>query len=263
MRARLALFIVALAVTRAGTAHAELPPASRWVGAAVLPERRVDVSVVHELRLTRFRSWPDDVGESWADGVDVAVGVTPRLTLGVSHSARSRGTVNHGGGWCHDTFKNPCDAAYAGAFVDARWIAAKTERRQLAVLARLGVIGLAPARPVVRLGISARRSRGVWWGAVEPEVQIAFGNRAYGNRDQLIAPVWLGVGRGRAAAWIMSGLRSELVGFREKVEIPLVLGGGVTFERVRVGIEAGFPQLVGAQSSANVRHAAIWLGASF
>jgi hypothetical protein len=262
VRARVALFVVALAGI-ARTAHADLPPASRWVGAAVLPERRVDVAVVHEFRLSRFQYWPDEVGDPWADGVDVAVGVTPRLTLGLSHSARSRGTVDHGGGWCHESPKQWCDAAYAGALVDARWRVLGTERHQLGVLARAGVADFGPVRPVVRLGISERRVRGRVWGVVEPEFQIAFGNREDGNRDQLVLPVWIGVGRRRAAAWVMAGVRGELVGFGEKYELPLMLGGAVTYRSVRIGGEAGFPQLAGPQNTANVRHGAVWIGATF
>jgi hypothetical protein len=262
VRALAVLFVVTL-VAPAERARADTPPASRWVGAAVVPERRVDVAVVHELRLSRFRYWPDEIGIAWADGVDVAVGVSPRLTLGLSHSARARGTVDHGGGWCHELRGHPCDAAYAGALVDARWLVSANRRRQLAALARAGVMGLAPARPVVRLGVSSRHGRGPLWGVVEPEVQIALGNRAYGSRDQLVAPLWLGVGRRRAAAWVMSGVRGELVGFREKLEIPFMLGAGVTYGRARIGVEAGWPQLAGPQNTGNIRHAALWIAGTY
>jgi hypothetical protein len=257
------LFVLAPVLALGGTAHADLPRASRWVGAAVLPAGDVDVSAVHELRLSRFRHLPDEVGDPWSDSIDVAVAISPRLTLGLSHSARSRGTVDHGGGWCHDGPAQQCDAAYAGALVDARWRVTATERRELVALARIGVADLSPVRPVVRLGLSGRRAHGRFWGVVEPEFQIAFGHRAAGNRDQLIAPLWIGVGRRRAAAWIMSGVRSEMVGFGEKYEIPFMLGGAVAFRSLRVGGEAGFPQLAGPQNTGNVRHAAVWLGATF
>lgn len=266
MRAPSVLLFVALGLAAAGTAHADLPPASRWVGAAVWPAGDVHVSVVHELRLSRFRHLPDEVGDPWSDSIDVAVAIDPRLTLGLSHSARSRGTVDHGGGWCHDGPAQRCDAAYAGALVDARWRVTapkRGERGELVALARIGVGDLSPVRPVVRLGLSGRRARGRFWGVVEPEFQIALGHREAGNRDQLIAPIWIGVGRRRAAAWIMSGVRSEMVGFGEKYEIPFMLGGAVAFRSLRVGGEAGFPQLAGPQNTGNVRHAAVWVGATF
>ncbi len=258
---------LALLLTQGATADARAdtppPPAARWIGAARQPAGRVDLAVVHELRLTRFRHLPDELGDAWATGLDIAYGVNERLTVGVGHSARARGTVDHGGGWCHDGRGQRCDRAYAGALVDARWLARAGRRGELATLAGAGVIALGPARPVVRLGLSGRSARGRWWAAFEPVVQVAFGNRAHGNRDQLVAPAWIGVGRRRAAAWIMTGVRGELVGWREKYEIPLVLGGGLTLGRVRAGAEAGLPQLAGPQNTGNVRHAAIWLGGAF
>lgn len=263
VRAPWLLSILALA----GVSHAEPSPppprASRWIGAAVLPERRVDVSVVHELRLSRFRYWPGEVGESWSDGIDVAVGLTPRLTLALSHSARSHGTVDFGGGWCHETRFHLCDAAYDGALLGARWLVSATERRQLVALARLGIVGFSPTRPTVRLGVSWRRWHGRFWGAVEPEWQVALGHRESGNRDQLVAPLWIGVGRRRAAAWVMSGVRGSTAGFGEKYEIPFMLGGAVAYRSLRIGGEAGFPQLAGPQNTGNFRHAAIWFGATF
>jgi hypothetical protein len=244
-------------------ARADPPPASRWVGAARQPEGRVDVAIVHELRLTRFRNLPDEFGDAWATGLDVAVGVGDRLTIGIDHSARSRGTIDHAGGLCHDARGQRCDRAYAGALVDARWLVRARRRGELAALVGAGVKALGPTRPVVRLGVSGRGVRGRWWGALEPVVQVALGHRAYGNRDQLIAPVWIGVGRGRAAAWLMTGVRGELVGFGEKWEVPFALGGGVSVGRVRAGVEAGLPKLGGPQNTGNVRHAAIWLGATY
>jgi hypothetical protein len=263
------LLLLPLAVAAAvlarpmGVARADEPPASRWVGAPVLPAGGFDVNAVHELRLTRFKHLPDEVGDAWADGLDLAVAVSPRLTLGLGHSARARGTLDHGGGWCHDGRGQVCDRAYAGALVDARWLARRGQRGSVTALVRAGVIGLGPVRPVVRLGLSGRRWRGRWWGALEPEFQIAFGHREAGNRDQLVAPLWIGFGRRRAAGWLMTGVRGELVGFGEKFEIPFLLGGGFTYGRVRVGAEAGMPQLAGPQNTGNVRHAAIWLGATF
>ncbi len=261
----LSLVAVTVAVVTAPVRdlRADEPPASRWVGAPVLPVGRLDVNAVHELRLTRFKHLPDEFGDAWADGIDLAIAVSPRLTLGLGHSARARGTIDHGGGWCHDGRGQVCDRAYAGALLDARWLARRGERGSVTALARAGVIGLGPVRPAVRLGLSGRRWRGRWWGAVEPEFQIALGHREAGNRDQLVAPLWIGVGHRRAAAWIMTGVRGELVGFGEKYEIPLLLGGGLTVRQVRVGAEVGLPQLAGPQNTGNVRHAAIWLGVTF
>ncbi len=258
------LLCLGAVLAAAASARAEpRSPAQGWVGAALLPTGRIEVVVVHELRLSTYFYLPSEAGDPWASGVDVAVGVGPRLTLGVGHSARARGTVDRGGGWCHDGPRHVCDRAYAGALADARWLAYADRRLTVAALARAGVIALGPARPVVRLGASVRSARGSWWAVVEPEVQVSLGHRELGNRDTLIAPLWLGVGRRRVAAWIQSGVRGQLVGLREKLEIPLMLGGAVTVRGVRAGVELGWPQLAGPQNTANVRHGALWLGVAF
>ena len=125
------------------------------------------------------------------------------------------------------------------------------------------MIGLEPVQPVVRLGGSARAARGRWWLVAEPEVQVALGHREAGNRDVLVAPLWIGLGRRRAAAWLMTGARGQLVGLGEKLEIPFVLGGAVSARGVRVGVEAGWPKLAGPQNTFNVRHGAVWVAAAF
>ncbi len=260
----LAAAVVAAGAGGAAVARAEpAPPASRWVGAPRLPAGRGEALAVHELRLSTYFYLPGEVGDPWATGVDVAHGVDARLTIGLGHSSRGRGTVDHGGGWCHDGPGRRCSRAYAGALVDARLRVHDGERLVATALVRAGAIGLGPLRAVVRLGGSVRTARGRWWLVAEPEVQVALGRRAYGNRDTLIAPLWLGVGRRRAAAWLLTGARGQLVGFGEKVEIPVVLGAGVGLGRVRAGIEAGWPKLLGPQNTANVRQGTVWLGASF
>lgn len=256
--------VAATVAVRAGTARADDgPPASRWVGAPVLPDGRGEVTVVHEFRLSSYFYLPSEVGDAWATGVDVAYAVTPRLTLGLGHSARERGTLDRGGGWCHDGARQRCAGAYAGALASARWLARRGEHGTFTALARAGVIGLEPVQPVVRLGAAVRTSRDRWWLVAEPEVQIALGHREAGNRDVLVAPVWIGFGRERAAAWVMTGARGQMVGLGEKLEIPFVLGGAARVRGVRVGVEAGWPKLLGPQNTFNVRHGAVWVGAGF
>ncbi len=263
MRAR-SLLSLAVLVASATLARAGAPAGAPggWVGARVLPTGQVEVAVVHELLLTTYRINPDELGDPWATGVDLAIAARPGLTLGLSHSARAQGTVDRGGGWCHDDRSHRCSRAYAGGLLDARWRLRDTEGLAVAALGRLGAIGLGPMRPVVRLGLSARAGRGRWWAVVEPEVQVSLGHRELGSRDTLIAPVWLGVGQRRAAAWLQTGLRGQLVGFGEKLEIPLVLGAAVQVSRLRAGVEVGWPKLAGPVNTGNVRHAALWLAAS-
>lgn len=251
-----ALAIVALA----GPARAD----DSLVGAPVLPDGTRRVSAVHELRLTTFRILPDEVGAAWATSLDAAVAVSPRLTLGLSHSSRALGTVDRGGGWCHEGGTHRCAAAYAGGFVDARWLARTRAAYTLAALARAGLAGTGPIRPAVRLGVALRARRtptSRLWLVAEPEIQVALGNRAAGNRDTLIAPLFLGadLARRRLSLYLATGLRGQTVGFGDKWEVPFVLGTAITAGRARAGLEAGFPRILGPQNTGNVRHGAIWI----
>jgi hypothetical protein len=272
-----ALAIVALA---ASAAHADgfgYDPRLRWyapigehVGARVRNDATAGIAVVHELRLSTFRILPDELGAAWATSVDGSLPMTTRLTVGISHSARALGTVDRGGGWCHEGGTHRCSAAYAGGFLDARWLARADRDLALAVLARAGLAGTAPLRPAVRLGVSVRVRRtptSRLWLVAEPEIQVALGNRADGNRDTLIAPLWLGadLGEHRAAVYLGTGLRGQTVGFGDKWEVPMMLGATFALRPhdvhpiVNLGLEAGFPRLLGPQNTGNVRHAAVWI----
>lgn len=260
------LLLSLAAVALAGVASAEPPPpASRWVGAPVLPAGQVEIAVVHELLVARYLAFDDQLGDPWADGIDLAVALGPDLTVGVSHSSRALGTVDRGGGWCHEARFHWCPSAYAGGSIDARWRVHDGARVDLAALTRVGLVGIDPLQPVVRLGASARAAagpRGRWWLVAEPEVQIGLDHRELGNRDVLIAPLWLGVGRTRAAGWLQTGLRGQLVGLGDKVEIPFVLGGAVRLGPVRLGAELGWPKLAGPQNNGGELHLALWLAAT-
>ncbi len=248
----------------ASRAHAPDAPVAAHVGAPVLSDGAGRVSIVHELRLTTFRILPDELGAAWATSIDAAVAVSPRLTLGVSHSARSLGTIDRGGGWCHEGGTHRCPAAYAGGFLDARWLARTRPTYTLAALARAGLAGTGPIRSAVRLGLSlrARRAPGSrLWLVAESELQVALGNRAAGNRDTLIAPLWLGadLAKRRLSLCLATGLRGQTVGFGDKWEVPFVLGAAVALGRAHAGLEAGFPRILGPQNTGNVRHAVAWI----
>lgn len=272
------LSALAIAALGASVAHADgyderfrwFQPIGEPVGARVHNDATGRVAVVHELRLSTFRILPDELGAAWATSVDAALPMTTRLTLGISHSARALGTVDRGGGWCHEGGTHRCSAAYAGGFLDARWLARARRGFALAALARAGLAGTAPLRPAVRVGVSVRVRRtptSRLWLVAEPEIQVALGNRAAGNRDTLIAPLWLGADLGdrRAAVYLATGLRGQTVGFGDKWEVPMMLGATVSVRPhvvhpiLNVGVEAGFPRILGPQNTGNVRHGAAWL----
>ncbi len=222
------------------------------VGAQALPRGRAWLALVDQRSLS-IRT----VGAPWSIAVDGAIGVTARLTVGVSHSAAALGRVRGGGGLCRESSAHGCPSLYAGGYVDARWRVPGAA--SLVVLGRLGVDGVTPIKPVVRGGVVGRARRGRWWVVAQPEIAVSLGNRDDGNRDALSAPVWGGVELGPIATWFETGLRGQLVGFGDKVEIRAGLGVAAHWRRWTVGVSAGFPQLLGPQNSARLRVGSAWL----
>ncbi|HVV83159.1 MAG TPA: hypothetical protein VHE35_08765, partial [Kofleriaceae bacterium] len=98
-----------------------------------------------------------------------------------------------------------------------------------------------------------------FWAVAQPELAMSLGGRAQGNRDTVEAPVWLGLDAGAAAVWLRTGLRGDLAGLGEKLEIPIAAGVAVARGHWRAGVDAGWPQLLGPQNSFKQRQAAIWL----
>ena len=250
---RLALGLASgLALAGAGPAAGEPPTADR-LGAAPLRAGEGWVGLTYELSLsTRL------AGEPWALGLDGALALGPRLTVGVSQSAAALGTVDRGGGWCLDSGAHACPQRYRGGLVDLRWRVIDGDA-SLTALARAGVAGLAPVLPLARLGLRGQARRGRWWGVAQGELAMSLGRRALGNRDTLEAPVWLGLDAGPVSAWLRTGVRGELAGLGDKLEVPVGLGVMVARGHLRAGVDAGWPQLLGPQNSFKQRQAALWL----
>lgn len=219
---------------------------------ARLPPGRVRIAAVDQRSLS-----PASPGAPWSLAIDAVVGVTRRLSLGLSHSALALGRARGGGGWCRTSDAHGCAASYAGGYLDARWAAPGLTALDL--LARLGVDGVAPWKPVARLGATVRRRAGRWWWGAQAEVAIALGNRARGNGDAVLAPLWGGRDLGRFAVWMQTGLRGPVDDFDEAFEIPVLLGASIRVGAVVVGARAGFAQLLGPQNSANLRAGELWL----
>ncbi len=217
-----------------------------------LPPGRVHVAAVDQRSLS-----PAAAGQPWSLAIDAVVGVTSRLSLGVSHSALALGRARGGGGWCRTSDAHVCATSYNGGYLDARWAAPGLPRIDL--LARLGVDGVAPWKPVARLGAAVSRRAGRWWWGGQAEVAIALGNRALGNGDAVIAPLWGGRDLGRCAVWMQSGLRGPVDDFDEAFELPVLVGGSLRVGPVVVGARAGFAQLLGPQNSGNLRAGELWL----
>ncbi|MBL8625918.1 MAG: hypothetical protein JNK64_31680 [Myxococcales bacterium] len=241
-----ALAVFASLVMAASAATADDAHVSR------LPPGQIRIAAVEQRSLA-----PASPGAPWSLAIDAVVGVTSRLSLGLSHSALALGRARGGGGWCRQSDAHVCAASYAGGYLDARWAAPGLPGIDL--LARLGVDGVAPWKPVVRLGAAVGRRAGRWWWGGQAEVAIALGNRARGNGDAVVAPLWGGRELGRVAVWMQSGLRGPIDDFDEAFEIPVLIGASTHVGAAVVGARAGFAQLLGPQNSANLRAGEVWL----
>ena len=244
-----ALAAAAIVAATAATAHAG---AGDDVGTAALARGGVRVALVDQRSLSRRT-----VGAPWSYALDAAVGVTGRLTVGVSHSAPALGRVRGGGGLCRVSSAHECPSLYAGGYLDVRWRVPGAAA--VALIGRVGLDGVTPVKPVVRGGVRVHIGRGRWWSIAQPEVATAWGHREAGNRDALFAPVWSGVDLGPVAAWLETGLRGQLVGFTDKVEVRAGLGVAARWRAWTVGASAGLPAALGPQNTGAIRHASIWI----
>jgi hypothetical protein len=228
------------------TAPASAEPALA-VGASRPPPGHGAVRLVDERSLTAGQ-----IGAAWTLGVDAVIGVTPDLAIGVSHGAAALGEARSGEGVCIDSTAHDCPSLYAGGFVDARWRVPGAAA--LTGVTRVGLGAMSPLWPVIRLGVIGRGTgRRLWW-RLAPEVAVALGNRADGNRDVLTVPVWLGAEFGRGSAWISSGVRGELDGFVDALAVPLGIGVEAHHRGAALGVAVGYPQLLGRHGSTRVRN---------
>lgn len=253
---------IVLGVLAAGPRAATGERAGRdRIGAAPLARGAGWLAVVYELSLSTRTA-----GEPWAAAVDGALALSPRLTVGLAHSAGGLGAVDRSGGWCLASAAHTCPRRYRGGAIDLRWrvIDGGPRAGRLTALARAGLLGVSPWLPFARLGLRADAGRGRGWAVAQLELTMSLGGRELGNRDALEAPVWLGgdlrAGAGaRVSGWLRTGARGELPELGGKLEIPIAFGVAIDGGRWRAGVDAGWPQLLGPQNAWKQRQAALWL----
>lgn len=187
---------------------------------------------------------------------DLWYGVTDRVTLGVTTSARAVSRLDVGNGLCVRSSEHGCPRLYDDLAIDARWLV----DRRVAVRARLVASSFSPWKPSLRLGALARWTRGAWAIEGDPNLQLGLANRDHGNRSQLDLPLWVRFQLGcHAEGWVRTGARAELAGFFEKVAIPVGVGGAVHRRGVAVGFEVAFPELLGPQNQFRTRDAYLYV----
>ncbi|MCE9577315.1 MAG: hypothetical protein K8W52_29470 [Deltaproteobacteria bacterium] len=205
---------------------------------------------------------PRRVGKALSIAPDVLVGVTPRLTLGIVHSARALGLVATGDGLCLGGIYRGCNDAYKNLALDARWSiragrAGRAGGFALAAHGRALVRRFDPLLPSVRVGALARWRRGAFEVASDPYLQLGLWHRDRGNRAVIGVPLWLAVAPTcRWALYLHTGVRGEVAVFGDAWAVPIAVGTRVAVTpRVDVSAEGGFERLGGPLNTGNLRSA--------
>ena len=192
---------------------------------------------------------------------DAWLGVAPRWTVGVVHSAQSLGLIEDGATLCFRG-RPPfgCDRVYTGSGVDVRW-SWREGALAVAPRARFVVRDVDPWKPAVTAGALARWTRGRFAVAGDPYLRLGLANRDRGNRAALVVPVWLAVQP--AGGWLVAlhtGWDGELTIARDGWHGPVGLAVEArAAAHLHVAVEGGFRSLVGPQSDAKTRALAVSL----
>jgi hypothetical protein len=191
---------------------------------------------------------------------DVHCGVAPRLTVGVTHSARALSLVDSGGGLCLRGDDGGCARAYDGTAVDSL-VHLRGGGAAVAARARLVAASYSPLLPSLRLGALVRLRRGRTALLLDPHLVIGLANRDRGNRDQLNLPVrgQLLLGS-RVLLAFGTGVRGELAVLRDAFAVPVAMGVEVSPAPAwDLGLEVGFPRLLGPQNTFKERHVTFYV----
>lgn len=222
----------------------------------VLARGEVEARVVAELSLRRHeRAAPISLAP------DVWVGVAPRWTVGVVHSAQSLGLVDDGATFCFRG-RPPfgCDRAYNGSGVDVRW-GWREGPLAVAPRARLVVRDVDPWKPAVTAGALVRWTRGPFAVIADPYLQLGLASRDLGNRAALVVPIWLAVQP--TCRWLVAlhtGWDGELAVLRDGWHGPVALAiEARAVRRLHVAVEGGFRSLLGPQADPAARTLAVSL----
>ncbi|HWM88826.1 MAG TPA: hypothetical protein VNO33_23405 [Kofleriaceae bacterium] len=191
---------------------------------------------------------------------DLHCALDPRLTLGVTHSARALSLFDSGGGLCLRGEDGGCPRAYDGTAIDAL---SPLRAGDAAIAARVRLVASSydPIKPSLRAGALVRLRRGRVALLMDPHLAVGLANRDRGNRDQLNLPM-----RGqlqlteRIVVEMHTGVRGELSTFGDTFTVPFATGVQVSPSPAwDIGLEAALPRLLGPQNSFKERHVALYL----
>lgn len=255
--AALALLAAASLALPARPAHAE--PRDLVARPVTLDRGALEAHLVAELSARGGR-----LGEPLSLAPDAWLGVTPRLTVGVVHSARSLGLLDDGASLCVRRGRAPygCDRAYNGGGVDVRWRwreGAINGSLAIAPRARLLVRDVEPWKPAATAGALVRWTRGRFAITADPYLRLGLANRERGNRAALVVPIRLAVQP--TCRWLVAlhaGWDGELAVLGDGWRGPLGLAVEArAASRLHVAVEGGLRSLVGPQTDLGARTLAI------
>jgi hypothetical protein len=133
----------------------------------------------------------------------------------------------------------------------------------VAVAARIRWVAasFSPFKPSLRVGALIRLRRGPPALVLDPHRVVGLASRDRGNRDQLNVPL-----RGqvqvtsRVVATLLTGVRGELATFGDAFAVPIGAGVEVSPRPAwDIGLEAGFPRLLGPLNTFRHRHLAFYV----
>ncbi len=222
----------------------------------VLAPGELHAQLAIELNLQR-----DLIGRPLSLAPDAWMGLTPRWTVGVIHSNQSVDRIDAGATLCVRQLAPKCERLVRGTGVEVRW-SARASALAVAPRARLLLRDVDPAKPAGTIGALVRWAPGRFAITSDPYLRVGLGNRDLGNRDALVVPAWFAIQPTcRWAIGVHTGWDSDLAVWRDGWHVPLglVVQARAT-DHFELGLEAGFPSLLGPQNNVKVRAMSITLG---
>ncbi|CAN5920803.1 hypothetical protein BH11MYX3_BH11MYX3_40740 [soil metagenome] len=189
---------------------------------------------------------------------DLWIGVTDRVTVGLIHSSQSVDRIESGATFCVRELASRCERAYHGSGLDLRY----AWTPGVALRTRLLLRDVDPMKPAVAVGALVRGTRGRFSLPADPYLRIGLANRDTGNRDTLVVPVWLGAQLGSVVVAVHTGIDGDLAVWRDGWHIPVAVVVEVAPARaITLGVEAGYPSLLGPQNSGDRKTVIIYAAA--
>ncbi|CAN5876843.1 hypothetical protein BH11MYX2_BH11MYX2_31210 [soil metagenome] len=198
------------------------------------------------------------IGQPLSLAPDAWVGITDKLTLGLTHSNSSLDRIASGASFCVQELFPLCNDTYRGSTIDARF-SVLDGPLAIAPRARLILRDTDPAKPALALGADVRWYRSRFLVESDPYLRLGLYNRDKGNRANLDVPIFLGIQP--TCRWLIAfhtGWDSDLAVWRDGWHIPIaLLVRARATTNLDVSVEGGLTSAAGPQNNSNQRAIAI------